>query len=244
MNKEKKNILILVEGSRVDVRLMKKLFTLYGIDALYNIFSYDTNIYVLYDKMFDDENPEDIDIIQVLLEQKPSDDKKRILEQKFTDILLVFDLDPQDQRFTKDKITAMMKYFVESTDMGKLYLNYPMVEAFYHMGSIPDNAYNKRTVTLDELRNRTYKQRVNEENRNRNYSKFAVNREECNIVIDQNIQKGLHIIGANPGDDLPDTGKILESQLTMLRNSQMLYVLCTCVYFIPEYNPKLLKAQG
>jgi hypothetical protein len=138
----------------------------------------------------------------------------------------------------------MMEYFVESTDMGKLYLNYPMVEAFYHMGSIPDDAYNERMATLDELRNHTYKQIVNEKNHGCAHSQFAANRKECNIVIDQNIQKGLHIIGANHGDDLPDTRKILESQLTMLRNSQMLYVLCTCVYFIPEYNPKLLKAQG
>ena len=48
-----------------------------------------------------------------------------------------------------------MRYFVESTDMGKLYLNYPMIEAFYHMSNIPDPEYNGRVATLAELRGHT-----------------------------------------------------------------------------------------
>lgn len=36
--------------------------------------------------------------------------------------------------------------------MGKLYLNYPMVESFYHMSDIPDEKYNEYIVTLDDLK--------------------------------------------------------------------------------------------
>ena len=50
-----------------------------------------------------------------------------------------------------DKITEMASYFVESSDMGKLYLNYPMVEAYYHMKSIPDPEFDSYTVSLEEL---------------------------------------------------------------------------------------------
>lgn len=67
--------------------------------------------------------------------------------------------------------------------MGKLYLNYPMVEAFYHMSSIPDEQYSNRFATLEELQAGTYKMRVNRENRNHDYTKFATDRVECNIVI-------------------------------------------------------------
>lgn len=48
----------------------------------------------------------------------------------------------------------MANYFTESTNMGKLYLNYPMVEAFYHMESIPDENFNKYIVTLDDLKDK------------------------------------------------------------------------------------------
>jgi hypothetical protein len=125
--------------------------------------------------------------------------------------------------------------------MGKLYLNYPMIEAFYHMKSIPDPEYDERTATLNELRGHTYKQRVNAENRNHDYSKYAVTREECSIVIRQNIEKEWHILAVSPDDILPDVGLILNKQLDMLREKEMVYVLCTCVLFIAEYNPQLLK---
>lgn len=118
----------------------------------------------------------------------------------------------------------MMEYFVEFTDMGRLYLNYPMVELFcYHMSSIPDDEYNERVATLDELCNHTYKQRVNGENYNHDYSKFAVTRKGYSIVIGQNIEKGRRISNANPDDILPDTGAILDRQLYMLREHKLLY---------------------
>ena len=109
------------------------------------------------------------------------------------------------------------------------------------MGSIPDPKYNDRVATLSELRGHTYKQRVNTENRNHDYTKFAVTREECSIVIGQNIEKGWRILNANPDDILPDSGFILDRQLDMLSEHEKLYVLCTCVFFIAEYNPRLLK---
>jgi len=96
----------------------------------------------------------------------------------YSDILLIFDFDPHDPQFSDYKISEMINFFVESSDMGKLYLNYPMVEAFYHMKSIPDEEYNSYTVSMDELITKKYKQRVNCENRNHDYSKFAVNKAE------------------------------------------------------------------
>ena len=110
-------------------------------------------------------------------------------DQVYSDILLIFDLDPQDPSFTPQKIQRMMDYFVESSDMGKLYLNYPMVEAFYHMQDISDAHYNAYFAQKSELVEGIYKKRVNQENRNGDYRKFAVTREECSSVIQQNLEK-------------------------------------------------------
>lgn len=239
MNKSK--FLILVEGKRIDARLMERLLKLYNLDAKYEIVSYETNIYVLYNKMFLDCNPADMDILQVLKEREVDTAKKQIFDQKFTDILLVFDLDPQDPQFTEEKISLLANHFVESTDMGKLYLNYPMVEAFYHMTSIPDCEFNERAVTLSELKNKTYKTRVNAESLNRDYAKFAITREECNTVIKQNIEKGWHILSSVPNELPPESGLILDKQLESLRDCEKVYVLCTCAFFISEYNPTFLN---
>jgi hypothetical protein len=241
MAKSKSRVLILVEGEKVETRLMNYLFKLYNIDMKYEIVSYNTNIYVLYDKMFSDGKPLDMDILQVLKEQDPT--KKHIFEQNFTDILLIFDLDPHDSQFKECKISAMMRHFVESTDMGKLYLNYPMVEAFYHMKSIPDVDYNDRTATLSELNRGTYKQRVNRESYKHDYSKFAATRKECDIVIKQNIEKGHYMLTTTNIDNAPPNEiMVLNKQLDTMSSSKAVYVLCTCVFFISEYNPKFLSA--
>ncbi len=235
MNKPK--ILFLVEGAKTDVRLMQKLLYVYGFDQKYEIVSYNTNIYTLYNEMFRDNDPADLDLLQVLKEHEKDPRKKPLFDQSYSDILLIFDLDPQDPLFTSDKIQRMTEYFVESSDMGKLYLNYPMVEAFYHMHDIPDAHFNEYFATQEELSNGTYKQRVNQENRNRNYTKFAVTKEECNTVIQQNLEKARWL--CNVPDGIPDEISILSAELRYWEQ-QMISVLCTCVFYIPEYDPKLI----
>ena len=131
-------ILVIVEGEKTDVRLMKRLFDIYGISEDYRIISYNTNIYRLYQEMFEDSDPYSIDLLQLLKAKENDEHKKQIFDERYSDILLIFDLDPQDPLYRKEKIAEMLEYFRESSDMGKLYIDYPMVEAFYHMKDIPD----------------------------------------------------------------------------------------------------------
>lgn len=245
MANEKVKILVLVEGEKTDYRLMDHLLRIYGISESHEIVSYNTNIYTLYNEVFRDNDPESMDILQILKEHEHDEEKKKLFNYHYSDILLIFDLDPQDPAFSADKVLQMVSFFVETSDMGKLYLNYPMVEAFYHMKSIPDEAYNSYNATLDELRNRRYKERVNRENRNHNYSKFARTKEECNIVIGQNIEKawilsGEELIGDETVKSIPSSLTVLKAQLRRMDEKQLVSVLCTCVFYIADYNRKLL----
>lgn len=240
MNTEKSKILVIVEGEKTDVELMAKLFDIYGISHSHRIVPYRTNIYLLYDAMFKDNDPESMDIQQILKEREYREDYLRLLNDRYTDILLIFDFDPQDPRYTKDKITAMANYFTESSDMGKLYINYPMVEAFYHMKAIPDPEFYGYAASLDELRRKKYKDRVVRENRNHQYMKtaFAATKSECSTVIKQNMKKAGQIIGCkdNSENGLLDSMEILCSQIALLEKEQVVSVLCTCVFYIAEYN--------
>jgi len=251
MADERSKILVLVEGEKTDYQLMKRLLQLYGISDSHRIVSYNTNIYVLYNyvlynEIFRDGDPASMDILQTLKEHERDLEKKKLFDERYSDILLIFDLDPQDPAFSADKILEMVSFFVESSDMGKLYLNYPMVEAFYHMKSIPDSEYNGYTASLVELRRHKYKERVTNENRNHSYAKFAVTKEECSTVIGQNIEKAWLISGTERLMDgvfrfLPDSVDILKAQLKNLDELQLVSVLCTCVFYIADYNPTLLQ---
>ncbi|MDO5478447.1 MAG: hypothetical protein Q4G23_04710 [Clostridia bacterium] len=239
----KSKILVLVEGEKTDYKLMQHLLSVYGIDSNHEIISYNTNIYTLYNEMFKDDNPDSLDILQVLKMHEKNSEKKKLFDNYYSDILLIFDLDPHDPLFSPSKITRMLDHFRESSDMGKLYINYPMVEAFYHMKSIPDDAYNSYIATLDELKKKLYKTRVATENRNHDYRKFAVNKDECNTVIKQNIEKA-HLISGNQHSaeiDTEEALKILSKQLAKLDSEQALSVLCTCVFYIAEYASALIE---
>lgn len=107
---------MLVEGEKTDVKLMKHLLNVYGITNHHEIVSYRTNIYTLYQEMFCEKDPDAMDLQQLLIEREPNETKKAILADKYSDILLIFDLDPQDSNFSPDKIVEMQNYFVESSD--------------------------------------------------------------------------------------------------------------------------------
>ena len=239
----KSKILVLVEGDKTDVKLMRHLLDVYGILSGHEIVSYHTNIYTLYNEMFRDGDPSSIDLLQNLKEHEKDDKKKVLFDQYYSDKLLIFNLDPQDPQYSPEKIKEMVSYFTESSDMGKLYINYPMVEAFYHMKSIPDKDYYSYYVTMDELKNHQYKKRVTEENRDKDYRRFAIDRKECNIVIRQNIEKANKILQRKSDIDLPDLLDVLSKQLEYLSEENKIFVLCTCAFYILDYNSNLIKTD-
>lgn len=240
MGSKKTKILILVEGAKTDLRLMKKILTLYGIHDRHEIVSYNTSIYDLYQKMFYENEPGALDLLQVLKEHEKDETKKALFNQHYSDIILIFDLDPQSPDYAPDIITQMAGYFTESSDTGKLYLNYPMVESFYHMKSIPDPDYMNYTVSMEELISHTYKSRVKQTCRIP-YKDFAATKETCNWVISQNLEKAKMLLH-QPENYLPiDTRKLLSAQLSLLQQRNLLYVLCTCIFYILDYNPLLVQ---
>ena len=246
MDKQKAKILVLVEGSRRETALMNHLLAIYGIGERHQIVSYNTNIHVLYNSMFKDEDPNTLDLLQVLKEREKDEVKRAVFDERFSDILLIFDLDPQDDLYSENKIQQMLEFFCESSENGKLYINYPTAESFYHMRTIPDPQYNLYTVTLNELKEKTYKTRVNAESRDHDFRKFAQTKDECDVVILQNVSKAFLITGQSITNAIlpPPATEILHKQSTKLITEDCLYVLCTCGFYIIDYNPNLLNDRN
>ncbi len=231
-------ILVVVEGERAEPMLMRRLLKVYGIRERHEIVSYKTDIYGLYNSMSEGGDLQDMDLLQVLKERERDEEKKRLFDENYSDVILIFDFDPQAPGYSESKIMKMAEYFTESSDMGKLYINYPSVEAFYHMSSIPDEGFAEREVTLDELIEHKYKARVSKESKNSDYRKFATKKKEYNEVINANIQKAKNITALSR---YPQGAEILRAQLDKLKAERCFYVLCTCIFYIYDYNPALLQ---
>ena len=69
----------------------------------------------------------------------------------FSEIYLIFDYDFQNKNLPLDmmnrQIDEMLDLFDDETDNGRLYINYPMVEAIRYTKLLPDASYLKYVVS-------------------------------------------------------------------------------------------------
>jgi hypothetical protein len=245
---------MIVEGERKDVRLMKKANELLGLDN-HSIVSYNTNIYELYERLLGDIKKDsleenniacidpDLDLLQVLKEREHEKEKLEILNGDYTDIVLIFDFDPQDNRYKKDVLLALLEFFTESTDKGRLYINYPMVEGLYHLRKLPDYSFKNRKVTKDELVLHKYKSRVNNESM---YSQFSqYNTDVLSDIIKENLRKMNHVLTSHyclktVECDYQTLKQVAIEQTKMWDTDNECYVLGTCLFYYLENYPKMI----
>lgn len=112
--------------------------------------AFQAKIYALYQEM---KSNEGLDIISLVKERaKDIKDNKTFMKLDkggFSEVYLIFDLDPHDTQYEYNNIMEMIKYFDNETENGKLYINYPMMESLKHFKSIPD--YNTYTINIENV---------------------------------------------------------------------------------------------
>ena len=153
--------LLIVEGEHekdVLFRTLLKCFPELSIQNQ-NVWFYSTNIYMLYQDIEQeygtDWDIQDVDLPFLIAQKQNLTDKPRMLD--FTNIILVFDYERQDPCFSEEKICRLQSYFSDPTNMGKLYLNYPMVESYLHFKSIPDPCFKTLRFPASLQRGSEYK---------------------------------------------------------------------------------------
>lgn len=128
-----KNVLLIVEGAKREPQLMERLFESFGLADNHPIVRVKINVHDFLNKLFQEYGCdfEAVDLKPFVAELLPDkDEAAQLLESSFTDTLLIFDLDPQDNRLNFKRLELMQDYYCDSTDMGQLYLSYPSVEAY------------------------------------------------------------------------------------------------------------------
>ncbi len=243
------NVVLVVEGADDEIRLFKKILALFPEINVpeNNILVFNTNLWVLNDTLTaefgNDWQGEDIDFRTFLQAKFPE-----IKGKKVTDIFLVFDYERQDPRFDASVLEKMCEFFCDSVENGKLYINYPMVESFRHLTAkpLPDDGYKERKCRVSELR--SYKKTVGAETKYQDYRKLE--RGLVQQIIEHNIKKASFVTGNTyqlDGDILLATAEGTDHlEIVRCQNSfssgdeGFVYVLCTCVFFVTDYNSALL----
>lgn len=155
--------LFIVEGNHEKNNLLKLLlgcFPELNID-IGDVIIYGTNIYQLYEDInkaySDDWSEQDIDLPLIVSRKKNCE---TLYKRDFTNILIVFDYERHHNGFSEEKIVKMQNYFKDITDVGQLYINYPMIESYQDFSNIPDTEFINKRIPSNLQPGKEYKRRV------------------------------------------------------------------------------------
>lgn len=242
--------LIVVEGGRLEPRFFGQLKKVFGLNL--DIYCLKYNIYLLYKKM--KEMGFNGNLKDVLLEVQDTEENRKLLSQSFAYTYLIFDFDPHHtEEYEKDvpletivenninKVREMAEYFVDETDptIGKLYINYPMMESFKDCDSFEDGDYLTREVSLPDVKQ--YKEIVGRmkmaSKRIDGYSKS-----DFTLLTRQNVKKLGRIceVADEPMDyetyiQKSNQTNVLQREIDFISFLRKISVLNTSVFFALDY---------
>lgn len=177
MERKRKRVIFIYEGVKAEEKLLKNLSEVFfSSKADISILNCpaDGNIYMLWTRLKKDDF--ETNVIDVLKEMSIVA-KERLSHLKasdFSEIYLFFDYDGHNDNIPKeyldrDILGEMLKTFDNETELGKLYVSYPMVESIKEIdGQARD--YKNLYLPLDEIPK--YKQSFFEHSDFNNYSQF------------------------------------------------------------------------
>ena len=127
-----------------------------------NVWVYETNIYILISQIIqeygEDWFEQDIDLPYLISKIKQF--ANRETKKNYTNIFLIFDYERHDPNFSEQNILRMQKYFSSAEDVGKLYINYPMVESYMDWCDPLDEALKTKTVSAHMKKGNEYKNSI------------------------------------------------------------------------------------
>ena len=144
--------LIIVEGKGEKEELLYTLLTLFPEVPiqLQDIHVYGTHIYDLYNEIVKEYGNDwyvqqiDIDLPYILF--KKHGDNSGLRKRDVTNTILMFDYERHEHEFSAEKILHLQNHFNDITGEGILYINYPMIESYKHVLSVPDNNFVNRSI--------------------------------------------------------------------------------------------------
>lgn len=156
-------ILFVFEGEKREPELFRAIESLFFKDKQTIVCSFGNNIYELYSelKSLDDAG----DIVSVMRERYKGKQDSPFAEiessSAFSEIYLIFDYDFQNKNITlfemNRQILEMLELFDDETESGKLFINYPMVEAIRYTKKLPDSKYRDYVVSREQCQNLSFK---------------------------------------------------------------------------------------
>lgn len=208
------------------------------------IVAYRTNVYAFYNRLKKDYSDQEgniefeyIDLPLFLNDYFQFEETAKLDGSDFSDIILIFDFDPQDPQFSKGKLEVLLDNFSNSTELGKLYINYPMVESYKDIISFEKKDYLYHSVHIDVIKNKrnNYKKFVH--SRSCISSIEAIDKTIANSLFDLNASKFKFIMNSSEYDVSMEHSVLCQKQFEKLSNDNEIWVINTSIlHLYDEYG--------
>lgn len=243
--------LVIVEGERLEPKFFKQFTKVFGIDM--EVYIVGANIYDLYNQLKDyDFNCDIKDLLPDVGNRVEG--MEEILQQKFAYTYLVFDFDAHHREIGEKeldidtvvhnnivKLREMANFFTNETDpgIGRLYINYPMMESYRDCSAFFDETYCDNAVAIEDIPD--YKKIAGRKSMaSVHIGKYT--RENFSDLTKMNIYK-LHKLSKNIwgtityGDymELSKVANILDCQLQKVSTERKVDVLNTALFIVLDY---------
>lgn len=158
-------ILLIVEGEKREKIFFDRYKTVKKMDNNLDVVPFRQNIKELFrlcnSYIFDGIKPNNI--IDILRNSNITQKDAELLEGQFTDIYLIFDLDIQNAQTRANvidylnEVSEVVKFFDDSTTIGQILINYPMMDSIFHIKDDEFKEYKDIVVPSDIEYSKEYK---------------------------------------------------------------------------------------
>ena len=252
-------ILFVFEGKKRETDIFRTLEYLHFHEGQAIVCSFGNNIYELYRQLIALDGAGDlVSLLREINKGNPDspfrDDMK---SSDFSEAYLFFDYDFQNRNLCLERmnevLSEMLALFNDETDNGKLYVNYPMIEAIRYTKTLPDPEYNEYTISKTECHDKGFKNLAQQFSDYKSLDFIVLNlrkpplpreidkvRKNWELLEQQTVIKANYL--CNKQNDLPadknaiSQRSLFEAQLTQfIKPKEEVSILCAFPLFSFEY---------
>ncbi len=240
--------LLIVEGEDQEIRILDYVKRIFFPKKNFQFITLSAkgNIYMLWKLMQKDDF--ETDIVEILKENDLDNGKlKEITRKDVDEIFLFFDYDIQQNNLSKDLdktsdeiILDMLKTYSDETDLGKLYISYPMIEATRDWQEESCKVFTKCFYPISDIGD--YKNVSGELNPKTNIQQYGI--DEWKMVIQNYSMRIACLLNLENVPSYEDykrnitSIKIFNEELKLIQNTNSLFVLSGIPAFILDYFDK------
>lgn len=233
--------ILVVTDRKMEDYLIRGLIKIYNITSDYDVWSYNQDLYTIYDWLMaeNEKNFNENKFLDIIRKYEEDKQKQFLCLQNYTHIILSYSFITLDYRYNIKKLERLFSYFNRLTGNGKLFINYPSAEAFYHTEEFQAGDFERRVLRREQFALENYRLMVGQDVGFSNWSTYS--EDDVHEFMMRNLKKAYWLQGQRSWGDREQEeynrinfNHLMQKIVMRFHTTSEMEVLCTSLFFILE----------